>query len=99
MKQKKIITETIFEKHYKDRIKWKDIKHIQFEDDDMLQLEWVEPYYSENNSWDGYYSATICRNRLETDEEFENRLKKEEEFSNKRKEELYELFLKLKKRI
>jgi hypothetical protein len=43
------IIKTIFIDQRDKPFTWSDIKNIQFEDDDVIELSWVEPYYSENN--------------------------------------------------
>jgi hypothetical protein len=55
-------------------ITWKDIKDFQFEDDDIVSIGWEEPYYSENNSWDGFHYCRVERMVEETDEEYEDRM-------------------------
>lgn len=85
----KIETE-IFEKYSSDPITWKDIKHIQFEDDDRFNIGY-------NIDDHGEYYAFITRYVEETDEEFQERmetLRKVEEFS---KEQRYNTYIKLKK--
>ena len=96
-KQKKIKKDVILELQEQHPIKWKNIKHIQFEDEDEFQIQWNEPYYSEDNSCNGYYSAVIFRNILETDLEFQKRLEKEERDLKIMKENRYKSYLKLKK--
>jgi len=95
-KEKKIKERIIFEDRSQKPFTWKDIKHIVFQDGDEIRSEWVDPYYSENNSWDGYYSISIARYELETDEEFQKRLTKEELELKRRKEDRYNLYIKLK---
>ena len=95
-KEKKIKERIIFEDNSQKPFTWKDIKHIDFQDDDEIYSAWEEPYYSENNSHDGYYSISIVRYELETDEEFQKRLTKEELELKRRKEDRYNLYIKLK---
>lgn len=76
--------------------KWSDIKHIQFEDDDLLKIEFVEAHYSDNNSWDHHYSCTVIRKVLETDEQFQERVRRNELLKKELKERRYETYLKLK---
>lgn len=78
---------------------WKDIKDIQFEDDDRIRISYEEPYHSENNSYDGGWVIEVEREMEETDEEYERRMerkKSDEEWQNKRN---YEIYLKLKKQF
>jgi len=91
------IEKTIFRDQKNEPFTWVDIKNIQFEDDDVIQLSWVEPYYSENNSWDGHWSAAVTRMVEETDEQFQKRLKEKERDAKWAKERRYESYLKLKK--
>jgi len=77
--------------------KWCDIKHLDLEDDDIFTIGWVEPYYSENESWDGHYNAHIIRMSEETDEEFEKRVETIERSQKLAKERRYETYLRLKK--
>jgi len=86
--KKKIISKLILEEHKRDQIKWKDIKHLDLQDE--------EPFYSENNSHDGYYYVSVRRLMLETDEEFEERKKHYKELTERSKEERYKSYLKLK---
>lgn len=96
LKEKKTKQVTIFQDQKYSPITWKDIKHVDLQDDDELNIQWNEPYYSENNSWDGHYSVSIIRNRLETDEEFQKRLEREERDLKRQKEYRYNNYLKLK---
>ena len=78
-------------------IKWKDIKDFQFEDDDILNIGWEEPYYSENNSHDGYFYVIITRMIEETVEEYAKRIKEKKEISERLRELRLKQYLKLKK--
>jgi hypothetical protein len=96
MKEKIKFQETIFHGNSDEPFKWKDIKHIEFQDDDELCIRYEEGFYSENNSWDGGFVAEVFRMQLESDEEFNNRmieLEKDKEFWKKKR---YENYLKLK---
>lgn len=98
---KKIMVEKeIFHKiNYNIPFTWKDIKHLDLQDDDLIKIEYVEPYYSENNSWDGHYSCTITRMVEETDEEFDarqERIKWDKKWSRERQ---FQNFLTLKKKF
>ena len=96
LKEKKTKQVTIFQEQRESPITWKDIKHVDLQDDDELNIQWNEPYYSENNSCDGHYSVSIIRNRLETDEEFQKRLEREERDLKRQKQYRYNNYLKLK---
>ena len=87
----------IFTKNTGDRpLKWRDIKHLDLQDDDEIHARWEEPYYSENNSYDGHFYSVIIRRELETDEEFQSRIKRIERESKFMREKRYESYLKLK---
>ena len=82
----------------KDRaFKWKDIKHLELEDEDVLNFHWEEPYYSENESWDGHFHGEVIRMVEETDEQFKIRMEDLERDAKWAKERRYENYLKLKK--
>jgi hypothetical protein len=96
---KKILVEKqIFhEINYKKPYTWKDIKDIDFHDDDEIRIEYVDRYYSENESWDGHYSCTVTRMVEETDEQYERRqerIKWDKKWSRERSFESYLFFKK-----
>ena len=78
-------------------ITWKDIKNLQLEDDDEISIGYEEPYYSENNSWDGFYYCRVERMVEETDEEYEDRMERKRNSESMLKKNRYEQYLKLKK--
>lgn len=78
-------------------ITWKDIKDFQFEDDDIISIGYEEGYYSENNSWDGFYYCRVERMVEETDEEYEDRMERKRNSESLLKKNRYENYLKLKK--
>lgn len=78
-------------------ITWKDIKDFQLEDDDEISIGYEEPYYSENNSWDGFYYCRVERMVEETDEEYEDRMERKRSTDAMLKKNRYEQYLKLKK--
>jgi hypothetical protein len=92
-KEKKIKDRVIFQDNSQEPFTWKDIKHLDFQDDDEIRSKWVDPYYSEN---DGHYNITIIRKQLETDEEFQKRIDREERDLKRRKEDRYNLYIQLK---
>lgn len=94
--EKKKIKKEIFWEQSNNCFKWKDIKHIQFEDEDEIVSTYVEPYYSENNSHDGYFILEVSRMVEETDEEYQKRIEHIREQSKALKERRYETYLKLK---
>jgi uncharacterized protein YydD (DUF2326 family) len=73
---------------------WKDIKHLQLEDDDEIRSEWVD---DDNFDYHGYWHNEITRMVEETDEQFEKRQADNERMSRWAREQRYESYLKLKK--
>lgn len=74
---------------------WKNVKHIQFEDDDRIRISYEEPYQDRDGGW----VISVEREMEETDEEYERRMerrKSDEEWQKKRN---YETYLKLKKQF
>lgn len=90
------VRKEIFSEHKNIHFTWKDIKHLQLEDDDILGFYFVESFYSENESWDGFHKGEIIRLVEETDEQFEKRKKDQEHFKEKSKQQRYKTYLKLK---
>jgi hypothetical protein len=76
------------------RMKWKDIKHLELEDEDVIRSEWVE---DENFECHGYWHGSVTRVVEETDEQYEKRVRKHEIFMGESKKRRYENYLKLKK--
>jgi len=94
---KKILVDKQIFHQTKDRpFNWSDIKHIQFEDDDMIDCCYVEAFYSDNNSWEAHYSCSVIRKVLETDEQFQKRCERNEREKKWAKDERYKHYLKLK---
>jgi len=97
MENKKIkFTKGIFHLAKDSSFRWKDIKNIPFEDDDEINIQYVEAFYSENNSWDAYYLAEVTREEEETDEQFQERMDKIELSKKWSKKLRYQNYLKLK---
>jgi hypothetical protein len=94
--EKKKIKKEIFWKQSNNCFKWKDIKDIKFEDDDEIISTYVEPYYSENESNDGYYLVEVSRMVEETDEQFKKRIESQEKHLEELKQRRYQTYLKLK---
>ena len=92
------IEETIFHKvRYDRQFQWQDIKHIAFEDEDEIRIEYNEGWHDENNGMDAHFVCSITRMVEETDEEFAERqrqLKRDEDWARDRR---YQSYLKLKK--
>lgn len=87
----------LLDKHLNKPIKWKHLKDFKFEDEDEIRAGYIEPFYSESNSWDGYYSLEITRQVLETDKEYEKRIEENKKDQERYKKQRYENYLKLKK--
>lgn len=94
MKQK--IDTVIYHRTKNTPIIWKDIKHLQFEDDDEITCQYEEEYYSENNSYDAHYFVTVRRQVEETDAQYKSRLQKESKDKERALERRRETYLKLK---
>ena len=90
------IEKEIYRKQKQNPFTWKDLKEIQFEDDDRLEIGHDEGYYSENNSWDPHYYAVVTRMVEETDEQFKIRMGRVEANKKWARDRRYENYLKLK---
>jgi len=90
------ITKDLLHIRQDNPITWKDIKDFQFENDDIFYVGYEEPFYSENNSWDGHYFCLIQRLVEETDEEYAERIKEKKENSEKLRRLRLKQYLKLK---
>jgi hypothetical protein len=77
-----------------DPMTWEDIKHLQLEDDDIIQSGWVD---DDNSDLRGYWHSEITRMVEETDEQFEKRQADNERMNRWAEERRYESYLKLKK--
>jgi hypothetical protein len=95
--ERKLIKKDIIHRHKDKPIRWKDIKDIQFEDEDEIKVAYDEGFYSENNSWDPYHYVIVTREILETDEEMVKRVAKESKQKEEMRNRRYEQYLKLKK--
>jgi hypothetical protein len=91
--------QTIFYKGMDEYPTWKNIKNIQFEDDDRIRISYEEPYYSENSSSDGGWVIEVEREMEETDEEYEKRMERKKSDEEWQKKRNYETYLKLKKQF
>lgn len=96
-KHKKIKVESLaFSKTSDKFIPAKEFKHL-LEDDDMVEAGYEEGYFSENNSYDGYFYVKVNRMVLETDEQYETRIKIANQQLEEIKERRYNTYLILKK--
>ena len=90
------VQKTVFNKRKDNPFTWKDIKDFKFEDDDVIRLEYVDSYYSENESYDAHYMAEVIRMVEETDEQLKQRIEDKEINEKFYKKRRYESYLKLK---
>jgi hypothetical protein len=91
--ERKIITEYIDHRYTgKTQPRWKDLKHSEYQDDDLIQVEYAE----DENSYDGEWLILIKRERIESDEEYNERMKHHKKFLENSKKQRYERYLKLK---
>jgi len=86
--EKIIIKNEIFRLSKETEIRWKDIKHIEFQDNDVIMC------YSDDEG-DSFW-ANIWREELETDEQFEKRKKSYEKIREASRKKRYETYLILK---
>ena len=94
---KRKIKEEIINLSFNNQTSWKDVKHIEFQDDDLVHIVYDEGHVSENNSWDAHHYVIVERFREETDEEMTKRVEEENWWEEYYKEQRYENYLKLKK--
>ena len=93
-----MVKATIFQEvSYKEPFKWKDIKHIDLQDDDVIQMGHDEGFFSENNSMDPHFFVVITRMVEETDEQFARRQEQIALDNKWAKERRRESYLRLKK--
>ena len=95
MEKKKIIV-PIFEKEFNDQPRWKDIKHIEFKDDDLISIYYNDGGYSEDRYSNSGWSISIESEREETDEEYNKRIEKNRSTQETMKKMRYNSYLKLK---
>lgn len=88
---------TIFYTSMDEYPTWKNIKDIQFEDDDRIRVSYEEPYHYENESSDGGWVIEVEREIEETDEEYEKRMEVKRWTDVILKKQRYENYLRLKK--
>jgi hypothetical protein len=86
------IKKEIFWKTSNEPFCWRDIKDIKFEDDDIINIGYEEPY----DVNEGYFIASVERFEYETDEQFLKRKKSIESEEVRKRELRYKTFLKLK---
>jgi len=93
----KILKEKIIFSDVQDnQIKWKDIKHIEFEDDDIIVCCYVESFITSNEQCPEHYAIHITRMVEETDDQYESRMNTLKEYRETTKKLRYNTYLKLK---
>jgi len=91
------IEKNIFTKIRYDRtFQWQDIKHLDFEDEDVLRIEFNEGWHEENNGMDAHFVCSVTRKVEETDEEFAERQRQIKRDDDWAKERRFQSYLKLK---
>jgi molecular chaperone GrpE (heat shock protein) len=91
--EKTLINKEIFWKHQDNQPTWKDIKHIEFQDNDKIAITYDEG--DEDSSNEGWY-ISVERWEEETDEQFAKRLQNIEKDKERSKKMRYESYLRLK---
>lgn len=72
-KEKIYVDSIIYQAQKETPFIWRDIKHIEFEDDDVIRFDYVEDYYTDYSSYPAYYSGMVIRKVEETDEQYKRR--------------------------
>jgi hypothetical protein len=75
-------------------LKWRDIKHLELKDDDVIHAAWVD---DDNFDYQGYWLGNITRMVEESDEQYEKRIQRAKISVAELKKRRYENYLKLKK--
>lgn len=96
MSERKSIKKQIYHDTNDKPFTWKMVKHIGFQDDDIIHIGYDEGHESENNSWDPHHFIIVERMVPETDEEMEERIRCQERDNEWAKERRYQSYLKLK---
>lgn len=95
---KQIVKEVTYCKHFdgdKANVRFSDIpKNI--EENDIIEINREESYFSENNSWDAFTELIISREREENEEEYQKRLEKNKKWNEEKQKKKYEQYLALK---
>lgn len=96
-KDKKLVERRIFYKiNYKEPFTWKDIKHLELQDDDEISGGYQESYNGTDCSNDAHYYINVTRKELETDQEHQIRLHNSERDAKWAKERRLESYKKLR---
>jgi hypothetical protein len=77
-------------------IRYRDIKNFQFEDEDVIISEYVEPYDNGDHAGGDYFIFEVTREREETDEELSERIKRNLKFKEERRLKDLQLLARLK---
>lgn len=93
---KKLIEKEIYSSRKKKRFTWGDLKHIEFQDNDIINTGWEEAHHSDTESFDGYYYCYVSRMVEETDTEYQKRLDMEAADKERIRKSRYETYLRLK---
>lgn len=97
-KQRTIISDSQDEPYvWGDIVKLLEDNKITLLNEDLVDITYVEPFYSENLSWSAHYKFEVTRFELETDEEYKKRLENEENRKILARKSRYDNYLKLKK--
>jgi hypothetical protein len=92
--EKTLINKEIFWNHQDNQPTWKDIKHIEFQDNDKIAIAYDEG--NEDSANEGWWYISVKRWVEETDEQFEKRLQNIKKDKERSKNMRYESYLKLK---
>jgi hypothetical protein len=96
---KKYIEKTIVDMTSEKPIPWKDVKHVEFEDGDVITAGHDEGFYEENNSMPSHYFFRATRMVEETDKEYHARIILETKARLFNEERQWETYLKLKEKF
>jgi len=94
-KEKTQYEKEIFWKQTQEPPTWKDIKHLNLQDDDIIAM------YEDTNEYDNLEGYIISVNRWveETDQEFQKRLQDIEDVKKRTLKMQYDTYLKLKEKF
>lgn len=93
MMERRVIKRNIDHRYVgKKQPRWKDLKHSDYQDDDLIYVGYEEDEQGNNGEW----FISIEREMLETDEEYNKRIERHEKFLEDSKKQRYERYLKLK---
>ncbi len=93
-----IIQEEIFQKEYdgiQNGIQFKDLP-VGLLPTDVIDIVKEDAYYSENNSYEARTTLHVCRERYETEAEFDKRKIENDKFKEELRKRRFEQYKKLK---